>query len=206
MALIKCPECGKEISDKATACPNCGYPIATEENQVSIGEKDDIQENSIIEKESKEEGLKTDTTKEEPQKQVVEENREGKSVSATKSKKPLLIGALVVALLGVGIFFGTANARAYSAAMKLYDSGKYQEAANQFQNIEDYKDSSEMVKECSYQIAAGLEGDGKIKEAVSEYEKISGYKDSDDKVLQLKYDLAAQFTQSEDYQNALILY
>ena len=25
MALIKCPECGKEISDKATLCPNCGY-------------------------------------------------------------------------------------------------------------------------------------------------------------------------------------
>lgn len=28
MALIKCPECGKEISDKASACPNCGCPIA----------------------------------------------------------------------------------------------------------------------------------------------------------------------------------
>lgn len=27
MALIKCPECGKEVSDKANACPNCGYPI-----------------------------------------------------------------------------------------------------------------------------------------------------------------------------------
>lgn len=27
MALIKCPECGKEISDKAAACPNCGAPI-----------------------------------------------------------------------------------------------------------------------------------------------------------------------------------
>ena len=26
MALIKCPECGKEISDKAKACPNCGCP------------------------------------------------------------------------------------------------------------------------------------------------------------------------------------
>lgn len=26
MALIKCPECGREISDKATSCPNCGYP------------------------------------------------------------------------------------------------------------------------------------------------------------------------------------
>lgn len=27
MALIKCPECGKEISDKAKTCINCGFPI-----------------------------------------------------------------------------------------------------------------------------------------------------------------------------------
>ena len=27
MAIIKCPECGKEISDKATSCPNCGFPL-----------------------------------------------------------------------------------------------------------------------------------------------------------------------------------
>ena len=27
MALIKCPECGKEISDRAPACIHCGYPI-----------------------------------------------------------------------------------------------------------------------------------------------------------------------------------
>ena len=31
MALIKCPECGKEISDKATACPNCGMPLRRED-------------------------------------------------------------------------------------------------------------------------------------------------------------------------------
>ena len=28
MALIKCPECGKEISDKSPACIHCGYPVA----------------------------------------------------------------------------------------------------------------------------------------------------------------------------------
>lgn len=27
MALIKCPECGKEISDKAKVCINCGCPL-----------------------------------------------------------------------------------------------------------------------------------------------------------------------------------
>ena len=32
MALIKCPECGKEISDKAESCIYCGYPL--KENKV----------------------------------------------------------------------------------------------------------------------------------------------------------------------------
>lgn len=27
MALIKCPECGSEISDRAAACPRCGNPM-----------------------------------------------------------------------------------------------------------------------------------------------------------------------------------
>lgn len=36
MALIKCPECGKEVSDKAGACPVCGFPIATEQNKGKI--------------------------------------------------------------------------------------------------------------------------------------------------------------------------
>lgn len=33
MALIKCPECGKEISDKAEACPHCGISFKTENNR-----------------------------------------------------------------------------------------------------------------------------------------------------------------------------
>ena len=28
MALIKCAECSKEVSDKAAACPGCGAPVA----------------------------------------------------------------------------------------------------------------------------------------------------------------------------------
>ena len=29
MALIKCPECSKEISDKAISCPHCGFGLNT---------------------------------------------------------------------------------------------------------------------------------------------------------------------------------
>ncbi len=27
MALLKCPECGHDVSSEAEACPHCGYPI-----------------------------------------------------------------------------------------------------------------------------------------------------------------------------------
>jgi len=29
MALVKCPDCGREVSDQAPSCPNCGRPMAT---------------------------------------------------------------------------------------------------------------------------------------------------------------------------------
>ena len=31
MALINCPECNKEISDKAEICPHCGYKLPKQE-------------------------------------------------------------------------------------------------------------------------------------------------------------------------------
>lgn len=36
MALIKCPECGNEVSDKAAVCPNCGVEIAPAEVKAII--------------------------------------------------------------------------------------------------------------------------------------------------------------------------
>jgi len=39
MALIKCPECEREISDKASSCPHCGYPIHNSENSTDKKEE-----------------------------------------------------------------------------------------------------------------------------------------------------------------------
>lgn len=39
MALIACPECSKEISDKVKNCPHCGYPFvedSTETQKVEV--------------------------------------------------------------------------------------------------------------------------------------------------------------------------
>ena len=38
MALINCPECGKEISDEAKSCPNCGKPLKVK-REIKINKK-----------------------------------------------------------------------------------------------------------------------------------------------------------------------
>lgn len=59
MALIKCPECSNQISDKAKICIKCGYPISelisthdktTEDNVVDINAafKDNSDQNNIV--------------------------------------------------------------------------------------------------------------------------------------------------------------
>ncbi len=45
MALIKCPECGKEVSDKANSCIYCGFPVEiffkvkSEHRKIALEEK-----------------------------------------------------------------------------------------------------------------------------------------------------------------------
>lgn len=51
MALIICPECNKEISDKVKSCPHCGYPIA--EDVSSAHEPLNVKVTSIINKRNK---------------------------------------------------------------------------------------------------------------------------------------------------------
>lgn len=35
-ALIKCPECGHQVSDKARSCPECGYPFGARRKNIGI--------------------------------------------------------------------------------------------------------------------------------------------------------------------------
>jgi hypothetical protein len=39
MALIHCPECQKEISDQASACPHCGHPMKRPTTIEATGKK-----------------------------------------------------------------------------------------------------------------------------------------------------------------------
>ena len=47
MALIKCPECGKDISDKAEICIGCGY-VMNKNNIINVKKKNKKTRNIII--------------------------------------------------------------------------------------------------------------------------------------------------------------
>lgn len=64
MSLIRCPECSHEISDQASACPQCGCPIRSSQTEAKKrtykGPPDECSHcgNSLLkEKEAKSEGV-----------------------------------------------------------------------------------------------------------------------------------------------------
>ncbi|CAM1371385.1 conserved hypothetical protein [Tenacibaculum litopenaei] len=53
MAIIACKECSKEVSDKATACPHCGYPMNPQKVKTEVQVKSTTEETpktSLIDK------------------------------------------------------------------------------------------------------------------------------------------------------------
>lgn len=80
MALIKCSECGKEISDKASSCPHCGCPV----------------EISIVEAPTEVESEESDFVVSEPEEEKIEKTKEKRE---RKPIKPLPIIITVVVLI-----------------------------------------------------------------------------------------------------------
>lgn len=54
MALIKCPECGKEISDKSEICIGCGFPIKEHLREIEEAETEEKRKREQKEKEQRE--------------------------------------------------------------------------------------------------------------------------------------------------------
>jgi len=42
MALINCPECGRQVSTAAKVCPNCGYPVSEKVSQPGASPADEL--------------------------------------------------------------------------------------------------------------------------------------------------------------------
>ena len=163
MALIKCPECGKEISDKAGACPHCGCPIGN-------------------------------TT------QPIQSN-DGKSNKG--SKKIIIGGVVVIAIAGIGYYFGIAKPQQhlaeqkviYEEAQDLIDDGKYDKAIEKLNSIIDYDGAQDAINEAetgkekaTYVEAENLLEQGKYDDGIELLNTIPDYPDTTETIEQAKYE------------------
>lgn len=141
MALIKCSECGREISDKASSCPHCGCPVAGIEELV---------DKSVSEKEASEE--KRDELKPETNKSAEPKPRKKKKLSK-KGIIVIIVAAVVIVAAAIAYYVLTMDSRNYNSAKKLFEEEKFQESLEMFTELGDYEDSAEMVDKCKYELS-----------------------------------------------------
>jgi ribosomal protein L37E len=121
MALIKCPECGKEVSDRSDQCIHCGYPIKEEmdklkqESQVEeVQQERELEEDNAV-TESEQELEQEDEEKEELEvdtdEDIIQNTVENSPLSnkdklsyIKHSKTFLFSGAIVICLILAGVF------------------------------------------------------------------------------------------------------
>ena len=104
MALIQCPECGEQISDKAVKCVHCGHVFVEEPKKVCAECGAELEENATICANC---GCPVETPEETAPQKV-----EVTNVSLKRpSKKKIIIGAIIAAaviiLAVIGILIGT---------------------------------------------------------------------------------------------------
>lgn len=113
VALIKCPECGREVSDKALSCHNCGYPITQDLLEWAM----DFETTPSIQA--------SEPKKEQPSKRehpLVEnvpssDKKDCDAAAKKKDRKAIAIcSAILVALLTYGIWVGSLREKPRSSS------------------------------------------------------------------------------------------
>lgn len=107
MALIKCTECGKEISDKASCCPKCGCPVVVHKWRCSkCGNTISKEPCTYCSNAQSAENTNFESCKNDSTKNLEEsENSKGNSVTSkhNKSKKIWIILGVIAAILIGGV-------------------------------------------------------------------------------------------------------
>ncbi len=132
MALVKCPECGKEISDKASNCPGCGYPIESQKIEV-LG---NISEQPVIEQKSK------------------KLNKKIISIIAVIAIMVIIVGIIYNIKVAQPRRIEAQNKATYEEAIELLENGKYEDGGKLLKTITGYKDVDIILEQIKWEVKA----------------------------------------------------
>ena len=187
MALIKCPECGKEISDQVRSCPHCGYPIKKGASASRIG-LIALLCAAVI-------GGGYFAYH---QKVVVPKRNYEKAVNLFEQGNYDVAEAMFQELGSYGDaeeYLGKiANERIYEDAVAAFEKGDYDRAEELFGQISDYSDAADYLENISneriYQEACALYEAKEYTAAKELFAQIPEYSDVSDIVAKIDGDIA----------------
>lgn len=138
MAIIKCPECGHDVSTMATACPNCGYPISSMEPAEPEHMEEQAQQNDALD-----EFDMIDSELEQQQKESSEEKTGASKTALAWTAVTCIISFAVIAFV---ISIGSKSSNSHSKAKSndntssSYSSGSsHSSGTNGYDYAEEYK-------------------------------------------------------------------
>jgi TolA-binding protein len=118
-----------------------------------------------------------------------------------KTHKFVVLGIVIALLIAGGTYVTLPYSKPlfkYYSAVLLFKDGRYEQAAEKFKALGNYKDSTKEMKEANYLQAKSLVKDGKHDQAAVVFEALGNYKDSSSLALAEKYIAAQALLKSGD--------
>lgn len=157
MALIKCPECGREVSDKASKCVQCGHEFIHQEKrfcsecgtEIPVGVMECPNCGCPVETQATLAGQAT-SVEMQPKKQNIN----------IKKLLPLIIGIIAVFVIGMIVYnvkviqpkkIEAQNKATYDEAIGLLEKGKYEDSSELLQSIVGYNDVDVILEQIKYE-------------------------------------------------------
>lgn len=193
MALIKCPECGEEISDKAKLCIHCGFPI----NEY-LTENNDKDEDDITHINCKEEILNDSNSLTDKQ------SGSEKNLEQAFSKWIIVIGGffVVCSIVFALYIIGNPNNKEVEMETSNEDVMTDEKEDGNFTDVK--KMSEDEIKEEKLLEAINLKENGKYSEAIIILQSLGIYKNNIGLLRQCMYEYAKEEYEKGNYLNVAI--
>lgn len=175
MAIIRCPECGKEVSNAAQTCPNCGFGVKAYFEREAALQK--------FEQEAWQEAY--ESVKQIKKAQAQKEENRAWAIEAAKNIKIMIVIVLVV-LVAIGAGNLISNQVAYHKAEVLLENQQYDDAIAAFRAYKGKKRTYPKIQEAKYLKAKSLVDKKDFNAAYALFEEIGDYEDAPAQLTNLK--------------------
>ena len=175
MAIIQCPECGKEVSNAAQTCPNCGFGVKAYFEREAALQK--------FEQEAWQEAY--ESVKQIKKAQAQKENDRAWAIEAAKRTKMMIVIVLVV-LVAVGAGNLISHQVAYHKAEVLLENQQYDDAIAAFRAYKGKKRTYPKIQEAKYLKAKSLVEKKDYNASYALFEELGDYEDTPAQLTNLK--------------------